>query len=65
MSTPKERLEQEIKEVDERLVALDTLLSKDRPAFISELQWELLHEQYKHQWSYSNVLHKRLRAWEL
>lgn len=65
MGTPKSRLELEISEVGTRLEALRDLLSKPKPDFISQLQWDLMDEQYKYQSLYSAVLHKRLSAWEL
>jgi hypothetical protein len=63
MSTPKERVELELAELEEKYTVLEKLLSGEQPKFISEVQWGLLHEQSGAMWSYRRVLRARLANW--
>lgn len=64
MSTPKERVQLELRELELKYLDLDTLLSKPQPKFISDMQWALLNEQHVVMWRYHSILSTRLANWE-
>lgn len=39
---------------------LRTFLEQDRPTFVTELQWDLMVQQYGIMMAYINVLHQRI-----
>ena len=59
-STPQERVILEQQELQIKIEALANMLDKPKPDFISQVQWDLLQEQYKHMWSYGNTLRQRI-----
>lgn len=56
----KERVAQELYELDEKRTKLAELLNKDKPAFISDKQWELLLKQEEVMSTYGLILQERL-----
>lgn len=63
-STAKERAEVELTELRAKVRGLNAWLSKSRPVTISEIEWELQHEQRTHMIGYMEVLETRLENWE-
>lgn len=59
-STPLERVVLEEQELQSKIEALANMLDKPKPDFISQVQWDLMQEQYKHMWSYGNILRQRI-----
>ena len=64
-TTPQERVQVEKNELTIKLNALEVMLSKSQPHFISDAQWKLLHEQQKHMKAYKQVLEERLALFSL
>ncbi|WP_081407333.1 Gp49 family protein [Acinetobacter sp. A47] len=62
--TPKGRVELELEEVRERFAGLHTFISNGQPTGMSDIQWDLLHEQRQHMRAYVQVLETRLENWE-
>lgn len=65
MSTPLERVQIELDQLAVKVSQLKQLLDTPQPKFISDFQWSELNEQYKHMWSYLNILDRRIRGWDL
>ena len=59
-SHPIDRMAIENMQLLERLKALDTLLEKPQPEFISANQWRLLHDQRTYMKAYFIVLNERI-----
>ena len=57
---PIDRMAIENMQLLERLKALDTLLEKPQPEFISANQWRLLHDQRTYMKAYFIVLNERI-----
>ena len=55
------RVVQEHEDLSTKLEALKQFLSKDKPPFIDDENWDLLNQQYKHMWHYEDVLRKRIK----
>lgn len=62
-TTAKARVELELEELKEKLVALGEFLDAGQPAKVDDIGWELLHEQRKHMRAYRDVLETRLESW--
>ena len=65
MSTPLERVQQELAELRTKRTALNKLLVGSQPVFISDLQWSLLQAQLVAMDTYSKLLTIRLEYWEV
>lgn len=55
------RVVKEHEDLSTKLEALKQFLSKDKPPFIDDENWDLLNQQYKHMWHYEDVLRKRIK----
>ena len=55
------RVVQEHEDLSTKLEALKQFLSKDKPPFVDDENWDLLNQQYKHMWHYEDVLRKRIK----
>lgn len=64
MSTAKERVENELKELEERLTKLKAFVLTEAFSKLSKVQQMLLMSQIDIMTSYQNCLHRRLRFWE-
>ena len=64
MSTPKERVQEEYRELAGKRLALQKLLCSTQPSFISDIQWSLLQAQAEAMNSYSKLLVIRLEYWD-
>lgn len=56
-----QRVIDEKKELEGRLIALNKFIDGDKPNFVTSEQWELLHEQAEHMYNYYLVLEKRIK----
>lgn len=59
----KERVELELKDLDEKTTKLAIFLDQPRPDDIDEYQWDLCHEQLGLMRKYATVLASRLAKW--
>ena len=64
MTTAKERVELELKELEERLEKLKAFVLMKAFANLSNVQQMLLMSQIDIMTSYVNCLHRRLKFWE-
>lgn len=64
MSTAKERVEDELKELEERLTKLKAFVLTEAFSKLSKVQQMLLMSQIDIMTSYRNCLHRRLHFWE-
>ena len=64
MTTAKERVELELKELEERLDKLKTFVLSESFSKLSTVQQVLLTSQVSIMTSYANCLHRRLEFWE-
>lgn len=64
MTTAKERVELELKELEERLGKLKMFVLTERFLKLSTMQQTLLMLQINIMTSYANCLHCRLKLWE-
>lgn len=64
MTTAKERVELELKELEERLNKLKTFVLSETFSKLSTTQQMLLMSQIDIMTSYVNCLHRRLKFWE-
>ena len=64
MTTAKERVELELKELEERLGKLKTFVLSEIFSNLSSVQQMLLMSQIDIMMSYANCLHRRLKFWE-
>ena len=64
MTTAKERVELELKELEERLGKLKTFVLSKMFSKLSTTQQMLLMSQIDIMTSYVNCLHRRLKFWE-
>lgn len=60
-NTPKDRVVLEEEELQIKIEALKNMLDKPKPDFISQVQWDLMQEQYVHMCSYGNILRQRIK----
>ena len=65
MSTPLERVQQELAELRTKRTDLSKLLMGVQPVFISDLQWSLLQAQLVAMDTYSKLLTIRIEYWEV
>lgn len=65
MSTPLERVQQELTELRTKRTDLNKLLTGLQPVFISDLQWSLLQAQLVAMDAYSKLLTIRIEYWEV
>lgn len=65
MSTPLERVQQELAELRTKRTDLSKLLMGAQPVFISDLQWSLLQAQLVAMDTYSKLLTIRIEYWEV
>lgn len=65
MSTPLERVQQELAELRTKRTDLEKLLLGLQPVSISDLQWSLLQAQLVAMDSYSKLLTIRIEYWEV
>lgn len=54
------RVVEEYNNLVDKLNSLRTFLERDRPEFVTELQWDLMVQQYGLMAGYANVLSKRI-----
>ena len=54
------RVSDEHEELYTKYEALQTMLSKPQPKFISDRQWKLMRKQEKHMRKYNRILAKRV-----
>lgn len=59
----KERVELELKDLDEKTTKLAIFLDQPKPQHINDEQWDLLHEQLDLMRKYATVLASRLAKW--
>lgn len=64
LDSPLKRLQRESHDNDERLKALESLLQKPQPSFISDWQWNYLKLQHRIMRYYDTVLSYRLEYWD-
>lgn len=64
MTTAKERVELEFKELEERLGKLKMFVLSEPFSKLSTVQQMLLMSQIDIMMSYANCLHRRLKFWE-
>lgn len=64
MTTAKERVELELKELEERLGKLKTFVLSEQFSKLSFMQQMLLMSQIGIMTLYANCLHRRLKFWE-
>lgn len=64
MTTAKEHVENELKELEVRLGKLKTFVLSEQFRKLSTVQQMLLMSQIDIMTSYANCLHRRLRFWE-
>ena len=55
-----EKVNKEKKELDNKIVSLNSFLSKNKPKDFDNKQWKLLKEQIKHMAMYAIVLERRI-----
>lgn len=60
LATPYQRVLVEQSELLIKLNALNDLLSKPKPDFISQAQWDFMHDQQMHMRAYNSILLARL-----
>lgn len=58
------RVVQEYQELLTKADSLRTFLSVDRPQYVSELQWDLMVQQYGLMIGYARVLNERIEDFE-
>lgn len=56
------RVIQECASLSENTSKLRTFLEQDKPAFVTELQWDLMVQQYGLMVAYCNVLQQRIET---
>lgn len=55
-----ERASNELANLDEKRSKLDATLRQDKPGFISDNQWDLMHKQYEAMAAYALILAERI-----
>lgn len=58
--TPIERMQIEADELDDKLAKLEAFINKDKPDFLSEVEWDLLRQQAEYMALYLDTLKSRL-----
>ena len=63
-NSPKERVEIELHDLEEKAVKLGEFIISDKFDKLSPRMRELLSEQYGYMCGYANILRERLEIWE-